>query len=217
MAEHHHKQSKLHHAPEGFDFKKHLLTLEDSTQIVLFGIIGMLLILFPETLSDAVPYLAGISLLLYGLICLIHCIAYRDETAEPGFDVMYIVLGVAILIRHKDALGVIGSIWAMFTMIEVAEDANWAYHTKQKFSPIRLLIGVVSMALAIMLIFEPFEHFAFHVRVLGAEMVLSIFARWGNRPGKDRANKKESGLDAELKKKVANALQEYKETDDDIW
>ncbi len=214
------KKSKLHQAPKGFNVKEHIITLEDEMQLALFGIVGILLIAFPEDLSDAIPYLVGLALLLYGLICLIHCIRFRDDTAEPGFDVMYIILGAAILYYHEDALGPIGSIWALFTLVEVAEEANEFYHHKKKFSVIRLLISIASTALAIMLLFDPFEHFAFHVRILGIEMVLSIFARWGVRPGKDAADgRSKSALDAELKKKVENALKEYEELDEgeDIW
>ena len=85
---------------------------------------------------------------------------------------------------------------------------------------ISLLIAVASTALAIMLLFDPFEHFSFHVRILGIEMVLSIFARWGVRPKRAaEGDGSRSALDAELKKKVESALKEYEELDEgeDIW
>ena len=219
MSEHETKKnSKLHLAPKGFNVKEHIITLEDEMQLALFGIVGILLIAFPESLSGAIPYLVGLALLIYGLICLVHCIKFRDDTAEPGFDVLYIILGAAILYYRENSLGPIGSIWALFTLVEVAEEVNEFYHHEKKFSWIRTLIAIASTALAIMLLFDPFEHFSFHVRILGIEMVLSIFARWGFKRRKDAPEEKpESVLDAELKKKVKNALQEYEETEGDIW
>lgn len=214
------KKSKLHHAPSGFNVKHHIITLEDEMQLALFGIVGILLIAFPEDLSDAIPYLVGLSLLIYGLICLVHCIRFRDDTAEPGFDVLYVILGAAILYYREDSLGPIGSIWALFTLVEVAEEVNEAYHHRKMPSVISLLIAVASTALAIMLLFDPFEHFSFHVRILGIEMVLSIFARWGVRPKRAaEGDGSRSALDAELKKKVESALKEYEELDEgeDIW
>ena len=214
------KKSKLHHAPSGFNVKHHIITLEDEMQLALFGVVGILLIAFPEDLSDAIPYLVGLALLIYGLICLVHCVRFRDDTAEPGFDVLYIILGAAILYYRENSLGPIGSIWALFTLVEVAEEVNEAYHHRKRPSVISLLIAAASTALAIMLLFDPFEHFSFHVRILGIEMVLSIFARWGVRPDKDPADgKSKSGLDKELKRKVESALEEYKELGEgeDIW
>ena len=182
--------------------------------LALFGIIGILLIVFPEQLRMAIPYMVGAALLVYGIICLIHCLRYRDETAEPGFDVMYIILGGAILYHNQNALGAIGSIWALFTLTEVAEEANEAYHYIKKFSLIRLLIGVASVALAIMLMFDPFEHFAFHVRILGIEMVLSIFARWGFRRNESKASV-ESREDLErMAAEIEKEQREYMDVDE---
>ena len=133
---------------------------------------------------------------------------------------LYVILGAAILYYREDSLGPIGSIWALFTLVEVAEEVNEAYHHRKMPSVISLLIVVASTALAIMLLFDPFEHFSFHVRILGIEMVLSIFARWGVRPKRAaEGDGSRSALDAELKKKVESALKEYEELDEgeDIW
>lgn len=194
----HEKQNNLHRAPGGLHIREQIMDLDNGMQLVLFGVVGLLLIAFPETLAPAIPYLLGLALALYGFVSLIHCIAVRDETAMPGFDAIYIVLGAAILWHRENALGAIGSIWGMFTLIEVAEEANEAYHIR-KFSPIRLLIALVSTALAVMLMFDPFEHFAFHVRILGIEMILSVLVRWGmskKRPVKRKMLMKEPDFDA---------------------
>ena len=41
-------------------------------------------------------------------------------------------------------------------------------------------VGAFSTVLAIMLLFDPFEHFEMHMRILGLEMIVSIFQRRHN-------------------------------------
>ncbi|MBO4289054.1 MAG: DUF308 domain-containing protein [Lachnospiraceae bacterium] len=209
MAEHKEKRSKLHRAPQGFNFKEHILTLEDRIQLVIFGIIGTLLIVFPNELRTVAPYLTGAALILYGFICLIHWLNHREEEADVGYDLIYIVLGIAILYHRQNSLAAIGSIWALFTLTEVAEEINEAFHFHD-FSIIRMLIGIASTALAILLLFDPVEHFAFHVRILGLEMVLSIFARWGNREIEEAAKMDaEFEMDEDLLREAEEELSDY--------
>ena len=172
------KKHHLHRAPGGLHIREQILDLDNGMQLLLFGLVGLLLIIAPEQLSPAIPYLLGVAMALYGFASLVHCLQYRDDTAQPGFDAIYVILGIAILLNKENALGAIGSIWGMFTLIEVAEEANEGYHLRAKFSPVRLILAVISTALAIMLMFDPFEHFALHVRILGIEMILSVLVRW---------------------------------------
>jgi len=48
---------------------------------------------------------------------------------------------------------------------------------KENFSVIRTIFAAITIVLAILLLFDPFEHFTFHVRVLGLEMLSYLFVR----------------------------------------
>jgi hypothetical protein len=40
-----------------------------------------------------------------------------------------------------------------------------------------MIASAITVAFAVMLLFAPFEHFAFHVRILGLEILSSVFVR----------------------------------------
>lgn len=159
--------------------KKLIVGLEKDWVVFLFGVIGLLLILFPEPLTDAAPILLGAVLLLRGLAGAVILWRYPKEEIKPGKIVLYLVLGIAILHHTADSIGVIGAIWAMVSLNEVAEEINEAVENR-RFSAFRMIMSVVSIVLAVMLLFDPFEHFATHVRVLGLEMLVSVFVRRHN-------------------------------------
>ena len=89
-----------------------------------------------------------------------------------------------VLLLREQSLGVIGVIWAMLSLEETAEEINEYYHTRQ-FSLGRLIWLVITVVLAILLMHDPFEHFVFHMRILGLEMIATAFVRWrgGTAPG----------------------------------
>ena len=100
-----------------------------------------------------------------------------DEAA--GRTVLFLVLGAAILYHGDESIGMIGSIWAMLSLLEVAETIDEAAAEKH-ITALRCAAIIVSTALAVMLLFAPFEHFTTHVRILGAELMVSIFTRRRN-------------------------------------
>ena len=80
-----------------------------------------------------------------------------------------------ITLRY-DSISVIGVIWAMQSMHEIAEEIDEIYKTKRVH--LISLIGIIMTAvLAVLLMINPFEHITVHVRILGFEIIASIFVR----------------------------------------
>lgn len=156
--------------------KKLIIGLDKDWLAFLSGLIGILLIIFPEQLTNITPWLLGSMLLVHGITSAVVFFKYKDENSDPGAIIIYVVLGTAILVHNSDAIGVIGAIWAMISLREVAEEITEAYKEKH-FSVFRVIMSIISVALAVMLLFDPFEHFSLHVRVLGLEMLNSVFVR----------------------------------------
>lgn len=159
--------------------KKLIVSLDKDWLAFLSGLIGILLIIFPEQLTTIMPWLLGITLVLHGITGAVVFFKYKDQNSNPGAIIIYVVLGAAILVHNGEAIGVIGVIWAVLSLKEVAEEITEAYREKH-FSVFRMIMSLISVALAVMLLFDPFEHFEFHVRVLGLEMLSSVFVRRHN-------------------------------------
>ncbi len=157
--------------------KKLVIGLQNDWLAYLFGAMGILLIIFPETFTGATPYMLGIGLLVKAVIGIISVVKYKKETkAKAGNIVIDVVLGCAILFHNANAIGAIGAFWAMASLHEVAEEITEAFENR-KFSLFRMIASAITIALAVMLLFAPFEHFAFHVRILGLEILSSVFVR----------------------------------------
>ena len=157
--------------------KKMIIEMEKDWIAFLFGVVGVLLILFPNQLMHVAPVLVGTGLVLRGLLNLLILWRYPNEKLNPGKIVLYLVLGAAILRNAADSIGVIGVIWAMLSLNEVEDDINEAVKNHH-ISVFRTVMVVITIALALMLLFDPSGHFALHVRILGLEMLASVFVRW---------------------------------------
>ncbi len=157
--------------------KKIIIGLHNDWLAYLFGIMGILLIAFPETFTSITPYTLGIGLIVKGIIEIISICKFKKETkAKAGNIVIDIVLGCAILFHNANAIGPIGAFWAMASLYEVSEEITEAVENR-KFSVFRIIVSVFTITLAVMLLFAPFDHFTFHVRILGLEILSSVFVR----------------------------------------
>ncbi len=174
--------------------KKIIIGLQNKWIALLFGIMGVLLIIFPETFQDLTPYMLGIGLIIKGIVGIVAVCRYKGETKEkPGDIVIDFVLGSATVFHNANAIGAIGAIWAMSSLYEVAGEITEAFE-KKHFPVLGVIFAGISIFLAVLLLFDPFEHFAFHVRILGLEMVSSVFVRARNirlhkEPVKDETGK----------------------------
>lgn len=154
--------------------------LQNKWIAFLFSIMGVLLIIFPDTFKDLTPCMLGIGLIVKGIIGVVTICRSKDQSkAKVGDIVVSFVLGAATLFHNANAIGAIGAIWAMSSLHDVAEEITEAFENKH-FPVVGVIFSALSIFFAVLLLFDPFEHFSFHVVILGLEMVTSVFIGWGN-------------------------------------
>ena len=164
---------------------KVIISIEKDWIVFAYGIIGTLLIIFPIQLTDAIPYLLGFALIVHGIVSIIILAKFKGAAkVTAGKILIDLILGNAILYHGAGSLGAIGALWAMMTLDEVADEVTEAYRNKT-FPIARLIFAAIAITLAILLLFDPFENFALHVRILGLEVVASVFVRERNLIQKD--------------------------------
>ncbi|MBQ7623657.1 MAG: hypothetical protein IJS65_00090 [Clostridia bacterium] len=156
--------------------KKWILELEEDWIAYIFAALGLVLIIFPEPLTDAAHYVIGVGLLLRAFAGLFAVLRFHTEEIEPGKLILYFALGAAVIYHKTDSVQLMGFVWAIMALYEVGEEIDEMIREK-KASFLQVLVLTVSTVLAVLLLFSPFHHFAFHVRVLGIEMLLSVFIR----------------------------------------
>lgn len=156
--------------------KKFIYELEHDYIVYLISILGICFIIFPDTLQDYASILLGFALLVYTIVGLIDYFKYHDKEVKVGTLVVYIVLILALFHQKGTSLHTIGVIWAVISLQSVAEEID-EFIEKKEFSIIRCIMIIISLGLAILLLFDPEEHFSSHLQILGLEVIASMFAR----------------------------------------
>ncbi|MCR4924349.1 MAG: DUF308 domain-containing protein, partial [Lachnospiraceae bacterium] len=139
-------------------------------QVYAFLIIGIVLILFPDMMTAVAPYVIGIALIVYGTVNIFVSLKFPDSDADMGDAIVKVIIGIIILAQNDKSITTLGIIWAMQSFTEVAEEIE-EYRKERKFHVSKLIFIIISIILAAMLIMDPFDHFTFHVVVLGLEMI----------------------------------------------
>jgi len=80
------------------------------------------------------------------------------------------VVGIILLLETDQAIAILGIVWAVFSLNDVAKEINDYYKTR-KFRVIGAVSIVLTIVFSAILMLDPFEHFAFHIRILGLEMI----------------------------------------------
>ena len=171
--------------------KKLIMGLQDNRQVFVFAVLGLLLILFPKEIGTAAPYILGILMVLYGCLNIILSLKYDDDASlSLGDGVVHIVIGGVLLFQKGDSIVLIGLVWAMISLYEAAREID-EFRKERKFTPVQIIrmIGmIISIALAVLLMINPFAHFYTHVRILGLEIIAASLVRgakdWKTRKGK---------------------------------
>lgn len=156
--------------------KKIIFGLKRDQQVKAFAFIGLLLVLFPAHAAGIAPYLLGVSLILYAAINIFISLKYPDAQTHLGGAVVKGIIGIVILLMKGNSISVLGVIWGVTSLHEVAAEIDECYKTKH-ISKVSLISMIISVVLAAMLMMDPFKHFNMHVRILGLEIITTVFIR----------------------------------------
>ena len=156
--------------------KKFIRNLENQYLASAILIIGILMVIFPVRLAAAFPWALGSALIVRAIAVIILFLKDREERKGPGRVLLYFILGFTFLLHSTEATGIIGIIWAAFTLVEVANEIDEMWHEK-RFSVLYLLTAAASIVFSILLLLYPFEHFAVHIRVFGMEVIFYSLSR----------------------------------------
>lgn len=158
-----------------------LINRIDNSYIILICVLfGMALILFPRALVVAVPYVMGCGLILYACADTAVTLRHKDGHRRFGKNLIWLAVGLVTLIQREESLNTLGVIWALLILQEVAEDLDVFWETRE-LHVVKLIWSVISLVLAVMLMHDPDEHFVFHMRVLGLEIIAYSMIRLNDR------------------------------------
>ena len=153
-----------------------IMGLKDNRQVLAFVVLGLILVIFPNEVGMAAPYILGIVQILYGCLNIVISLKYPDSVVSLGGGIVNIVLGVVFLIQKWESIAIIGVIWAIISLYEAAKEIDECRKKKDHIL-VSIISIVITIGLAVILMIDPFEHFITHVRILGLEMIVPALIR----------------------------------------
>lgn len=152
----------------------------------LFPITGLICIFFSDHVTAILPYLLGGAMVAVGALRTIIYVRPKEHSAENAGELaqslILLVVGIMFLIKGKNAIGAVGTVWAILGIRKAAQSLDETirlYLTKERFL-LSALTFIIRMTLALVLLFNPFEKFSAHVIILGFELV-AISIRFSGR------------------------------------
>ena len=152
-----------------------------------FPITGLICIFFSDHVTAVLPYLLGGTMLAVGALRTMICIHPREHSAQSAGKLaqglILSVVGIMFVFKGENAIGAVGTVWAIIGIRKAAQSLDQTIqlcYEKQSFL-VSALTFAVRMALALVLLFNPFEKFSAHVMILGFEIIVSSIRFSGKR------------------------------------
>ncbi len=145
---------------------------------ILLLAVGLFCIFLPTLFLEFVPVIIGSAMAmagLFGVISTWHARAFRYTSMSMiGESIVLMLLGLTFLVTQDTSLLMIGVIWGLLGLSKGAKEINtFLYRLANKENFVfPLVMAILEIIFGLVLILEPTEHIAFHVVILGINMVL---------------------------------------------
>lgn len=150
--------------------------VENIRNIVL-PILGVIFILFSNHVTRILPYLLGgamvLASILWGINAFQNQNLVREHSEELTYSIILMIMGVSFILQGSNALGAIGTTWAMIGIGKASKSLKQAFYRlcqKDHFA-IPMIEFLLRMTLALILLFHPYEKFSTHIIILGLELI----------------------------------------------
>ena len=151
--------------------------LVENIRNIVFPILGVVFILFSDHVTRILPYLLGgamvLASILWGINAFQNQNLVREHSEELTYSIILMIMGVAFIVQGSNALGAIGTTWAMIGIGKASKSLKLVFYRlcqKQHFA-IPAIEFLLRMTLALILLFHPFEKFSTHIIILGLELI----------------------------------------------
>lgn len=151
--------------------------LVENIRNIVFPILGVVFILFSDHVTRILPYLLGGAMVLASILWGINAFQNQnlvwEHSEELTYSIILIIMGVAFILQGSNALGAIGTTWAMIGIGKASKSLKQAIcrlYQRQHFA-IPAIEFLLRMTLALILLFHPFEKFSTHIIILGLELI----------------------------------------------
>lgn len=148
----------------------------------VYILLGLVLIIWPQTTTKVVCFMLGTGLVLYGLTRVIACIVNKGVSGGMFFR-FEVILGLASLaagiiffLKPELLLSILPIVLGAVLLLDGIARIKHAFELKASgmdFWWHILLMGILGVGMGVLLLFNPFKVVMTTVRVLGAGLVIN--------------------------------------------
>lgn len=148
----------------------------DLTRSLILGLVGLVLMLAPDTFNKVVGIIVGLSLLLVGLATIYQYMKNKIGTTLSLFSgILYAVLGAIIMVYPNSVLQLVAMCLGVYLLIsgilKVSTAINIRRITERWIGT--LVIGIISGILGILLLVNPFSGITI-TKLAGIFLVIAV-------------------------------------------
>ena len=152
---------------------------------VVLSVLGVICFVMAETIRTYLPFLLSVILFLLAADRLYEAFSDRsfdpEDTGGIAAAIVYVIVGVVMLVKWKDADILIGAVWGMIGLFLASRNISHSLyeliHKKGSAAGhiLHLAYALLSIGISVMLLLDPIEHLLFHVYILGLELFDNAF------------------------------------------
>lgn len=142
----------------------------------LFAVIGILCVLFPEQITEGLPYILGSAMAAAGVVYSASYFRKResDHSPELASGLVLLVIGILCVLHGAESIVPLGTTWALTGVRKASKSLAAAIHgTNGIGERIYSFVGfLLRLICSVMLLFYPEEKIQTHVVLLGLELIV---------------------------------------------
>ena len=142
---------------------------------ILYAVLGLVLLVWPEVSASVLCTVVGVALVVGGVVDILQFLLNRDGSLYSGF---HLILGVVLAvvgawIMTKPSLisvvipRIIGVLLCIHGFSDIGDAMTLRKHRYARWTT-ALILSLGTVALGLILVFDPFDAFATVVRLIGA-------------------------------------------------
>lgn len=151
-------------------------TNDDLSKTLILALIGLVLLLLPETLNNIIGFVVGGCLLIFGIVAIIKYIKIKEYkfTSSLVSGILYSALGVIVIINPSSVISLVTICLGIYLVINGLLKTIFSFSLKKittKWGG-ALVMGLLTIILGLLLVINPFGSAVAITKLAGAFLVV---------------------------------------------
>lgn len=149
---------------------------------IVYFVLGLLMVIFPETINDIINYIIGGLLMLFGIDYIVRYLSNNKVTTYSKYSltvgIVPIICGVFLICNPEVLVSIIPFVAGMIILMDAFEKLKHAIDLKKMKCDewwVDLIVAILFIVFGIIVIMNPFDAAKLLIRILGIFFLVDCF------------------------------------------